>query len=73
MRKTRIEKIEVRPGKGADRFCISCRRIARNRVSFQDNNGKLTVILCNKCAEKDYDELLLGNQFSWPGDNKFDK
>ena len=59
MVKTGIERIKVLPGKGADRFCFSCRRLARNRVTFEDNYGKVIVNLCNTCAEKEWDNLLL--------------
>ena len=73
MIKTGVEKMKVAPGKGADRFCASCRRLARNRVTFEDSYGKLTVTLCNTCAEKKYEELLLGSRFPWPGEKLIDR
>jgi len=73
VKKTGIEKIKVRPGKGADRFCASCRRLARNRVTFENGCEKLNVRLCNTCAGKEYDDLLLQNRFPWPGVKMFDR
>jgi len=73
MIKTGVERINVLPKKGAGQFCASCRRLARNRVTFEDSYGKLTVTLCNTCAGKEYDELLLQNRFPWPGAKMFDK
>jgi len=61
--KTGIERIKVLPGKGVDRFCFSCRRLARNRVTFEDNYGKVIVNLCNTCAEKEWDNLLLQDTY----------
>lgn len=66
MVKTGIERIKVAPGKGADRFCASCRRLARKRVTFEDNYGKLVVFLCDTCAEKEYESLLLQGRLDWP-------
>ena len=59
MVRTGIEKIKVPTEKGANRFCFSCRRLARNRVTFEDNYGKVIVCLCDACAEKDLDNLLI--------------
>jgi RNase P subunit RPR2 len=73
MKKIRVEKMKVVPGKGADRFCASCRRLARNRVTFEDSYGKLVVTLCNVCADKGYEELLLGDRFPRPRTNLIDR
>lgn len=73
MKKIGVEKMKVAPGKGADRFCASCRRLARNRVTFEDSCGQLVVTLCNICADKGYEELLLGDRFPWPGETMIDE
>jgi hypothetical protein len=71
--KTGIEKIKVLPGKGADRFCNSCRRLARNRVTFKDNYKKVILRLCNTCAKKEYEELLLGCILGQPKTRNIDR
>jgi len=66
MHKTGYGKIEKRNGNHADPVCQSCKAKATKRVKFEDNWGRLIVSLCDKCAEKDYYELLTQGRFSWP-------
>jgi len=60
--------VEINYSRGQQKLitCQSCTAIATKRVTFEDIYGKLIVNLCDKCAEKDYFELLLQGRFSWP-------
>lgn len=51
---------------GKPASCVSCGRKANRRVTFRDNFGKVTVTLCNFCAQKDYMDLKLQTRFDWP-------
>jgi len=46
--------------------CQSCGGKASKVVTFEDNFSKLKVRLCDDCAEKSYENLLLQGRFSWP-------
>ena len=53
--------------------CANCGEKGVYWVTFEDMYSKLTVTLCNTCAEKKYEELLLGSRFPWPGEKLIDR
>ena len=66
MVKTEQVRLRGPSGNGQKMFCACCHKWARNRVTFEDNYGKLVLLLCNECAEKEYKELLLQGRLDWP-------
>ena len=73
MVKTGWRELILRPGEKTSIFCQACGVVARKRVTFEDNFGRLHVSLCDECAEKEYRELMLQGRFKWPGENLIDK
>lgn len=66
MKKTGWVKLDKTKSKESVRACQSCKGIATQKVTFEDDFGKLIVSLCGKCAKKDYSALMLQGRFSWP-------
>lgn len=60
---TRINK----NGKGGrPAKCANCGGKGSFKVTFEDNWGKLIIILCKECANKNYEELRLQSKLDWP-------
>ncbi len=65
MLKTRWRKIDTSAESKKSLICVSCGSVATKTVTFEDMFGKLIVILCEKCSQKKYNELLIQGRFSW--------
>ena len=48
------------------RLCESCGGKGEFHVTFEDNYGKVVVVLCEECAGKRYESLNLQSRFNWP-------
>jgi len=57
MIKIGCEKIKETRGYGARQKCINCGKKGTHRVTFENKYGRVTILLCERCSKKEYDDL----------------
>ena len=66
MEKVGMMRIKVNRINRKPRKCMSCSGEGEYRVIYKDYWGKLTVTLCGKCANKQYEDLGLQSRLKLP-------
>ena len=66
MQKIGRQRIEKNRNDSRPALCAHCQEPAVFRVSFADTWAKITVSLCEACAQKPYESLNLQSRIAWP-------